>query len=190
MGEAKIVIRKNTKTLTLQDKKKKRKMKRWRGKRNDYDTIIKRGLQPEYNFLKYWRVVRKWALAKYDISQEELEMLLYLYDEDLFTRDMFVEFEGLLTWDKKRFSDMQKKGWIIVWRPNNGYKSKKLYTLSVGAKRMCSSVYKKLTQDEHIPENRQNNPIFRGNSYSDRMYRKMIRKMNQKREEGLAKIEE
>jgi len=187
MGEARIIVSKRkSNSVVLKDRKKKRKMKRRYGAGTDYPTVIKRGLIPEHNYLKYWRVVRYWALKKYEISQEELEILLYLYDEDLFTRDGFVEFEGLLTWDKSRFDAMQRKGWITVWRPNNGYKGKKVYTLSVQAKRICNTVYKKLLQEEQIPENGQNNPIFRGNSYMDRKYRSIIQKMNRRKADNMS----
>ena len=96
---------------------------------------------------------------------------------------MFFEFQGPLTYDNTRFKSLQDRGFIIVWRPNNGYRSKKLFTLSVKAKRICSTVYKKLAQDEHIPENHQNNPVFKGDAYMDRQYRKMIRAMNRKKSE-------
>lgn len=135
-------------------------------------------------FLKYWRIVRYWAKRKYDISQEELEVLLYLYDEELFSMKQFKQFEGLLTWDKTRFKHFRDKGWIVVWREHKGYKQRsKLYTLSVGAKRMCNEVYKKLTQEEPIPTTHQNNPIFKGDNYQDKMYRKLIMIMNAKKAE-------
>lgn len=186
MSEAKIVIkRKNYRTFTIEGKEKKDKIRRSRGKRPDRKTFTKQVSIPEYNYMKYWRIVRYWALKKWEISQEELEILLYLYDEDVFTRDQFIEFEGLLSWDRDRFQSMQDKGWVIVWRLNDGFKSKKLYTLSLAAKRICGEIYKKLSQDEHISETHQNNPIFKGNGYMDRKYRKMIRMMNKKRQDAL-----
>jgi hypothetical protein len=33
------------------------------------------------NYLKYWRVVRYFINAKYGITQPDLEMLIFLYDE-------------------------------------------------------------------------------------------------------------
>lgn len=136
-----------------------------------------------HNFLKYWRVVRYWVKRKYNISMEELEMLLYLYDIPLFTRKEFKQFEGLLAWDKTRLNYFINKGWIIVWREHKGYdRQAKLYELSVGAKRICHSVYKKLTQEEHMPENAVNNPVFKGSQYADKMYRKVMKQMNRKRD--------
>jgi hypothetical protein len=159
-------------------------------KGEDKKRLIKQVRLKEYNFLKYWRVVRYWARRKYDITDTDLEVLLYLYDIDLFTRSQFRDFEGLLSWDKTRFNKLIDKGYIVEWREKNTRRQAKLYALSVSARRMCTTVYKKLLQEEHIPENRHNNPIFSGDSYADKVYRTAIRKMNKEREERLRKERE
>lgn len=144
--------------------------------------ITKQARARDYNFLKYWRVVRYWAKRKYEISEPDLEIILYLYDIDLFTRGQFRKFEGLLSWDKTRFNQLRDKGYIVQWREDKTRRQAKLYTLSVSAKRMVATIYKKLLQEEHIPENRHNNPIFSGSDYTDKVYRAAIRRMNKERE--------
>lgn len=146
--------------------------------------------EKEFNFLKYWRIVRYWAKRKYDITTEELEVLLYLYDEELFTRSQFRKFEGILAWDKTRFNEFVRRGWIVVWRDKKHPREAQLHTLSIKAKRICHSVYKKLSQEEHIPENAVNNPIFKGDNYADKVYRQAIKRMNQARERKLKEQEE
>ena len=153
-------------------------------KRNN-KKITKQARTRDYNYLKYWRIVRYWAKRKFEITDTDLEILLYLYDIDLFTRGQFREYEGLLAWDKTRFNELHTKGHIVQWREDKTRRQAKLYTLSVRAKRICSSVYKKLTQEEHIPENKVNNPIFTGDSYADKVYRTAIRKMNAERAKRL-----
>lgn len=144
-------------------------------------TITKWDKVPDHNQLKYWRIVRYWAKKKYSLTTEQLEILLYLYDQSLFSKSDFNEFEGLLPWDKTRFQEFIKQGLIIVWRDHVGYKKQaKMYTLSVKSKRICNSIYKKLHQEEKIPENPHNNPVFRGKGYADKMYRKLMKKMNEK----------
>ena len=157
----------------------------YKPKRDDEKEIIKAAKLREHNFLKYWRVVRYWAKRKYDITQEDLEILLYLYDEDLFTRNQFRKFEGILSWDRSRFNDLQSKGYIVIWREKKHHRQAKLYTLSVKAKRICATLYKKLLQEEPIPENHQNNPIFKGDNYMDKVYRKAIQRMNMARDRRL-----
>jgi hypothetical protein len=61
------------------------------------------------NYLKYWRVVRYFINAKYGISQPDLEMLLFLYDEPYFTRAKFKEFDKVFSWDKDRFNRLVRK---------------------------------------------------------------------------------
>ena len=153
----------------------------YKAKRNT-KQITKQARVRDYNFLKYWRVVRYWAKRKYEISEPDLEIILYLYDIDLFTRGQFRKFEGLLSWDKTRFNQLRDKGYIVQWREDKTRRQAKLYTLSVSAKRMVATIYKKLLQEEHIPENRHNNPIFSGSDYTDKVYRAAIRRMNKERE--------
>ena len=31
------------------------------------------------NYMKYWRVIRYWAKAKYNVGTPDIEMLLFLY---------------------------------------------------------------------------------------------------------------
>lgn len=136
----------------------------------------------QYDFLKYWRVVRYWVKRKYDLNTEELDILLYLYSEGIFKRSVFKEFEGILNWNKNRFNSLLRKGLIISWRDKTCPKGRaKLYKLSVKGKRICNTVYRKLLQEEKISESRVNNPIFGKASYSDKMYRKIIKKMNEKK---------
>jgi len=146
------------------------------------NTIVKHSDKKDHNFLKYWRVIRYWAKRKYNITTEEIEMLLYLYDQPLFTRTEFIRFEGLLAWDKTRLNLFVEKGLIVVWREHVGYKKQaKMYELSVQSKRICNSIYKKLMQEEHIPETYQHNPVFKGNGYADKMYRNIMKQMNAER---------
>lgn len=145
-------------------------------------TLVYNHKLPQLNFMKYWRIVKYWAKRKYDISESELEVLLFLYDEGLFTRRQFRNFTSLLSWDKDRLNKFIQRGYVILWREHKGYKQRaKLFTLSVTAKRICNSIYKKLLQIEKIPENSINNPIFKGNNSTDKIYRRLIKQMNEKK---------
>lgn len=137
----------------------------------------------KYNFLKYWRVVRYYITKKYDLTSPELEMLLFLYDEDVFTKQKYNEFSSIMKWDKNRFQQMIERGHIRMWRNGKG-KVAHLYELTQKSKLICNYTYKKLMQEEPISENPYQNTIFKGESYSDKMYRRMIKKMNSKEKEG------
>jgi hypothetical protein len=42
--------------------------------------------EKDFNFLKYHRVVKYYIKNKYEISGAELDMILFLYDENVFTK--------------------------------------------------------------------------------------------------------
>ena len=62
------------------------------------------------DYLKYWRVVRYYVKAKYNLSQADLDILLFLYSESYFSRDKFAEFDSLLSWNETRFDKLLKDG--------------------------------------------------------------------------------
>lgn len=136
--------------------------------------------KPKYDFMKYYRVVKHWAVKNYDIDIQDLEMILYLYSEGIFSHSDFKEIEVIYRWDKKRLNRLIEKGFIKYWRDPSHVKGRKkrLYELSLKGKRMCNSFYKKLIGEEKIPQNRQKNKIYGKTTYIEKMYRKIIEKMN------------
>ena len=129
------------------------------------------------DYLKYWRVIRQWVKIRYQLSQGDLDMLLFLYTEDYFGKERYLEFVQLISWDQHRFNRLRSEGWIEIFRENNKGK-KGIYTLSFKAKKMISSIYSKLDGDE-VPMNATNNPMFKKKvKFSDKVYRNMIKSMN------------
>ena len=132
--------------------------------------------------LKYWRVIRYFIKSKYGLTTPDLDMLLFLYSEDVFTKKKFKEFNELLPWDKNRFERLLCDGWIEVFG-KSPKKHKTLYDLSFKSQRVISSIYKKLSGEE-IPTDVKNNRIFAKNvKYSDQVYRNMILEMNKLRQQ-------
>lgn len=133
----------------------------------------------KHNFLKNWRIIKYYITRKYEINTPTLEILLFLYDENIFTKEQFFSFSKLIDWDKRRFSDMVTNGYIKTWREGKKYHYQTLYELSQKSKLICSHTYKKLTQEEEISENPYRNPIFsKSAGYMDKKYREIIKKMN------------
>ena len=54
------------------------------------------------DYLKFWRVIRYFYKIKYGLNQADLDMLLFLYSESYFSKDKFIEFDELLSWDEHR----------------------------------------------------------------------------------------
>jgi hypothetical protein len=140
--------------------------------------INQRRRVPKHDYLKYWKVIRHFIKSKYGLTQADLDILLFLRTEDYFSKDKFVEFNKMLSWDERRFGRLLKDGWIEVFRKRKG-KRKGLYTLSFKAKHVVASIYRKLNGEE-IPTSSEHNPIFLKNvSYSDARYRDAIIAMNE-----------
>ncbi len=122
--------------------------------------------------LKYWRVIRQYVKVKYGLTQSDLDIILFLNSEGYFNKDKFEEFDRILSWEVQRFDRLLRDGWIEVFRKRQG-KIKGLYTLSYKAKRVVTSIYKKLNGEE-LPTSPSQNPMFLKNvSYTDRRYREL-----------------
>jgi len=134
-------------------------------------------------YLKYIRVVRKYIQKKYELSISELELVLYLYDESIFDNKTFVEYSSILGFSTIDWLHrLKERGIVKKWRDEPGYK--RLYTLTHKYKIACNKLYKHL-EGEPIPTNVNQNPLFKVSaSYSDKLYARLIKQMNRKREEG------
>ena len=133
--------------------------------------------EPSHNYLKYWRVIRYWVKAKYKLTTPELEMLLFLYSEDIFNKGEFKKYQKLLSWQYSRFANLLRDDWIHVWRKRQG-KETTLYELTFKAKRIITMIYQKLNGEE-VAETAHSNPLFRHDaSYMDKVYRNTIIDMN------------
>ena len=125
---------------------------------------------------------RYWVKAKYKIGTPDIDMLLFLYSEDIFNKTKFNEFEELMSWDVNRFDQLLKNGWVHVWRKKRG-KETTLYELTYKAKRLVNLIYRKLNGEE-IGEDHRTNPLFRKDaSFMDKVYRQSIIKLNEERKE-------
>lgn len=134
--------------------------------------------QPTFDYLKYFRIVRYWAKRTHGVGLADLEMLFFLYSERLFKRSDFNDYEEIFSWDVSRFNDLLRDGWISKWRNQRGSEAA-LYEVSYKGKRLIVSIYKKLAGEETISESPRRNPIFKKSSpYTDKVYKRAIKKMN------------
>jgi len=129
---------------------------------------------PQVGFLKYWKVIRLWAKYNHELTTDELEVILYLYGIKLFTANQYARFD-----QRRRFYELQKRGWINLWRDAT-HKRHALYELSYKGKRMVNHIYKILLGEETIGEHETNNPIFnyKDSSQTKRRVRYLIEEMN------------
>ena len=144
--------------------------------------FVERG-EVKVDFLRNYRLVRKWACKTNELQDADLELLLYLDPLIYFTRQDFIDGTLFYSWDRKRFYRLQKDGWIEKMhdRVDNGNKGHNKYKVSTKGKQMIRRIYRILIGEEEIPESSRRNSIMKGNSFSDKMYKQAIMKMNRQK---------
>ena len=129
------------------------------------------------DYLKYYRVIKLFYRIKHKLTDDKIDMLIFLYSEVYFTKDKCKEYETLMM-SRRVFSSLLRDGWINKFRSGIAFKRKTLYCLSIRSKNMVNSFYMKLNGDE-IPIDPVNNRLFRRDvDQVNIAYRDMIVKMN------------
>lgn len=150
---------------------------------------VRRYTYVEYDFLKYIRIVFKWAQSNYpELKKADLEMLLYLYPNGAFTQTKFhIYHKTMGLYAVSKFKKLMSEGWIKLWRPRKNNEAA-LYVLSMKAKSLCTKMHKLCCGAQPMAKDRINNKIIRDaldknkpkvNNY----YLDMMKKMNKDRPE-------
>jgi len=133
----------------------------------------------EMNLLKHYRVIRKWACRNNDLTDADLELLIYFDCLDFFTRKDYEAGTFAYSWDNKRWGKLLKEGWIVVWRHRNRTTQKyNIYKVSFKAKQLISRMYRIMLGEEDIPSSEKRNSIMRGKTYTDKVLQTAIRNVN------------
>lgn len=154
----------------------------------DKKKLVRKKLENDY--LKYYRVVMHWAMAKYDLDRMYIEMMFYLYSKRLFTeKDIDWYNNAAANWSSKRKTRLKDGGWITVWeKPAPGKPS--LFELSLKGRRFVESFYRKLNGEEAIPTTHVNNPMFlKNNRFVDKVMIPKVREFNNEYKERLKKAQ-
>lgn len=134
----------------------------------------------EYDFLKYIRIIFKWATDNYpDLNRPQIEFLLYLYSLGAFSRKQFDDYHKLIgLYSVKTLKKFQDEGWITKWRTRKG-NSHALWVLTHKGKLMCSKMHKFAAGVEEIPMNPTTNVMMRDDAPRiNNYYMNMIKRMN------------
>jgi len=139
----------------------------------------------DYDFLKYYFLVKTWASIRFGLKYEEIEFLMYFYSESYFTNKDFDIYAKAILNRGKHISNFVNLGLIemLPKQENVVKRTNKCYRLTHKSKKMISSIYKKLVLEEQIDENPMNNDLFLNHctSYKDKRVRELIRDMNDRR---------
>ena len=128
----------------------------------------------EMQLFRYYRLVRKWACKTYELTDGDLELLVYLDCVGRFTRNDYKNGTYLMSWDKHRWERLRKDDWITVWRQRNHTTQKyTIYQTSVKCKRLITRMYNILLGNEDIPFKR-TNVFYKDKTYTDKVFNKAI----------------
>ena len=128
----------------------------------------------DLKILKYYRLVRKWACKTYELTDSDLELLIYLDCKDRFTRKEFIDGTYTYSWDKNRWERLRQQGWIEVWRHRNRTSIKySIFKTSFKCSQLISRIYRILLGEEDLPTS-ERSVFYKNKSYTDKVYNKAI----------------
>lgn len=114
---------------------------------------------------------------KHNLTEQDLETLLFLYSQGLFTYYDFKEYTNCMSWDMKRFKRLKDEGWIHVF--SDKHRSQyNLYEMTRKGRYAITTMYKHLNMIEPIPMDPQHNPFIRSTSFADKTILLGIRAFN------------
>ncbi|MDB4493283.1 hypothetical protein N9216_01580 [Pseudomonadales bacterium] len=133
----------------------------------------------DLNLLKHYRIIRKWACKNNDLTDADLELLIYLDCIDLFTKKDFMDGSYSYSWDKRRWNKLLKEDWVQVWRPRNRTTQKyHIYKVSFKGKQLIQRIYRIMLGAEDIPTSMKRNVIMKGKTYTDKVLITSINNVN------------
>jgi|TARA_B110000908_G_scaffold136652_1_gene161979 hypothetical protein len=133
----------------------------------------------DLNILKHYRIIRKWACKNNNLTDADLEVLIYLDCMDLFSKYDFEQGVYSYSWDNRRWSRLLKDGWIVVWRHRNRTTQKyNIYKVSFKCKQLIMRMYRIMLGQDDIPTSERRNKLIKGNSYTDKVMTQAIYNVN------------
>jgi len=131
------------------------------------------------NLLKHYRIIRKWACRNNDLTDAEIELLIYLDSIDMFTIDDFKIGSYSYSWNNRRWNKLIQDDWIVVWRKRNRTTQKyNIYKVSFKGKQLIKRIYRIMLGEEDIPTSEKRNSIMKGKTYMDKVLQTSIHNVN------------
>lgn len=144
----------------------------------DRSDFVKRG-ELKVDFLKYYRLVSRWACKENNLPISDLELLFYLDPIKYFTLEDFKNGTLYYHWDRQRFYRLQREGWLEKIHKGNGrLGDHNKYKVSMKGKLLINRIYKVLIGEEDIPLNAKRSKIAKKSGYVDKVYANAISKFN------------
>jgi len=122
------------------------------------------------DFLKYYRLVSRWATKNNELNVADLELLFYLDPILYFTIDDFKTGTLFYSWDKERFYRLQRDGWIEKVHKGIGRRGDhNKYKVSSKGKLLIKRIYRILIGEEELPSSASRNTIMKRDTYINKV---------------------
>lgn len=133
----------------------------------------------QMGLFKHYRIVRRWACRNNNLTDSDLELLIYFDCMEYFTKQDYKTGTYTYSWDKTRWDRLLKEGWIVVWRQRNRTTQKyNIYKVSFKCKQLISRMYRIMLGEEDIPTTERSNVIMKGKTYRDTVMQSAINNLN------------
>ena len=114
-----------------------------------------------------------------NLTDADLELLIYFDCMDFFTKQDYKIGTYAYSWDNKRWNNLLKEGWIVVWRNRNHTTQKyNIYKVSLKGKQLIQRVYRIMLGEDDIPTSARRNKLIAGDTYTDKVMTKAIYNVN------------
>jgi|TARA_R100001244_G_scaffold125952_1_gene96215 DNA-binding PadR family transcriptional regulator len=134
------------------------------------------------DFLKYYRLISRWATKNNNLNVADLELLFYLDPIIYFTIDDFKDGTLFYSWDKDRFYRLQRDGWIDKTHFGGGRRGDhNKYKVTQKGKLLINKIYRILIGEEDLPSSAKRNTIMKRKTYIDKVYSQAIKKFNKQK---------
>lgn len=132
---------------------------------------------PKNNYMKYWKAVRYYAKMKYGITQVDLDLLFFAYDEKYILDKNVKAYKRMITLDSRILRRMCDKGFLMLFKKGKSYKSGNIYEMTYKGRRVIAEIYNLLEgsiTDAHIPK-----AIASGEKFVDRKYIQFVEQLQE-----------
>lgn len=123
----------------------------------------------ERNYLKYWKIAKYWAKKVYNLSEEDLETLLFIYKEEPFNKTTFGVYDNMNVFTTPKLSKFLKKGLITQYRKKTSMHAA-LYEISSLGSKICTDVYS-------ILEGKKRVPMLDTDTFKNKVYNHTVKKI-------------
>lgn len=132
----------------------------------------------DYNFLQYSRPIKMWAKTAFGLKDRELDVLLWLFPLNIFSRKEFLyELDKIGIRDYRIMDNLRKEGWVQNWKKDGALQ---YYVLSHKANDLIKRIHRMYMFEEPIPMSERRNPLVANAKSKDKSLMEMFKAFNQK----------